>query len=679
MLSPRIPSHILSVLLFALILLAIIPAAGASTLAPEDILNMEAPGHFTLSADGDTLVYIRSTCTDLTPPANNGTLMYIDVTSATEEECTTPEQSVTAYALSPDGQTVVYSAMPREGGPESMYLLHLPDRNATRLSGGTDELIGDFSFLGTDRLVFTGAPGNATASADDDVVIVVDEPPEPVILKTYALTDGRIAPLSANTDVITIWEPSPDGRYVLYKAAPDPESWEIGAPFRYAVLNTLTGEEQELFTSVEGYQDENQFAWSPDSSIVYVERFINGGLRYPVENAADLLVYTPATQTLEEVPLTWDRGMFIDLFNSDIEVNPFNDGAYLFLAGGTNPKLARVTRVGGMWQMTFPEGRDSGNIYAAESDSTGQILVYNHNAACSPPQFYRATVSGNEIQDPVMLTRLNRDLMQKDLGTSDVVTWKGAQGDTVTGIIRYPPGYEEGTQYPLVLVIHGGPNYADFDSWRDTWEFPYHLITGRGAVTLSVNYHGSTNFGLDFARSIEGGQYYDLPIEDLLTGIDHLAQQGIINRSQVGVTGWSNGGILTLALITKDPTLKVAVSGAGTADENSQIANTNGIVMDKMYYEKSPYQDPGSFQQILPLYQAENVRTPLLMMIGTDDPQVDPASAWVTYRAYKEGSQAPVRFVLFKDQPHHMTTPETQARKVEEELNWLDQYLFSSV
>jgi dipeptidyl aminopeptidase/acylaminoacyl peptidase len=676
MILRRIPV-ILTFILLSALALAFIPAASASALTPDDILYMETPGHFTLSADGGNLVYIRSAGTDLKPPANNGTLMYVDVNSATELALTGPDQSVTACALSPDGKTVAYAAMPREGGPVSMYLTNLTDRKRTALSGVTDEPAGSFLFLGNDRLIFTGAP--AGAATDSEVAIVADELPEPVILRTYSLKDGIIAPLSANNDVITIWEPSPDGKYVLYKASPNPKSWETGATFRYALLNTLTGEEKELFTLVEGYQDENQFAWSPDSSDVYIEKIINGGLRYPVENAAELLVYSPATRKLEEVPLNWDRGLHIDIFNSDIEVNPFNGGAYLFLANGTNPKLVRATRSNGGWKMTTLNGRDAGNIFAAESDSTGSTIVYNYNSASSPPQLFRAAVSGSEITDPVMLTGLNQDLIQKNLGSSEVTKWEGAEGDTIYGVIRYPPGYEKGKLYPLVLVIHGGPNYADFDSWRDTWEFPYHLITDKGAVTLSVNYHGSTNFGLDFARSIEEGHYYELPIEDLMTGVDHLAEMGIINRSQVGVTGWSNGGILTLALITKDPTLKAAVSGAGTDDENSQIANTNGIVMDKMYYEKSPYQDPAAFQSILPLYQAENVRTPLLMMIGTKDPQVDPSSAWVTYRAYKEGSQAPVRFVLFKDQPHHMTTPETQERKIQEELNWLDQYLFSSL
>ena len=673
--TPRLlPLFLLAALLITALLVIPVSAEVSGSLVPADILSMETPGHFTLSSDGWNLLYIRSVGTDLNPPKDNGTLMYIDVRPATETALSGPGDSVMSYALSPDGNTVVYAAQPRAGGPVSLYLTHVHDTKAIRLQNVTDELAGSYAWLGTDRLVFTGAPAGAVDGSGD--VVVVDETPAPVILKTYRTKDGTIAPLSSNHDVITIWAPSPDGKYVLYKAAPDPASWQAGPTFRYVLLDTKSGEERQLFTSLEGYQDSNQFAWSPDSNVVYIERFENGGLRYPVEDAAYLQAYTPATQTLEEVPLGWDRGLFVDLFNSDIEVNPFNGGAYLLLADGTNPKLARLVRNSTGWQVTLLDGKDQGNIFALETDRTGSSIVYDHNSASLPPQFIRASVEGAAITAPVQLTDLNHNLLAKDLGSSEVTSWTGARGDTVYGVIRYPPGYVKGTQYPLVLVIHGGPNYADFDSWRDTWEFPYHLITNKGAVTLSVNYHGSVNFGFDFAQAIEGGHYYDLPIEDIETGIDHLAGRGIINRSQVGVTGWSNGGILTLGLITKDPTLKAAVAGAGTADENSQVANTNGIMMDKMYYAKSPYQDPQAFRDVIPLYQADKVRTPLLMMIGTNDIQVDPASAWVTYRAYKEGSTAPVRFVVFKGQPHHMKTPETQARKVQEELNWLDQYLF---
>ena len=275
------------------------------------------------------------------------------------------------------------------------------------------------------------------------------------------------------------------------------------------------------------------------------------------------------------------------------------------------------------------------------------------------------------------MTFLNPEIVSKFGGSSEVIHWTGALGDEIEGIVRYPPGYMEGKDYPFVFVIHGGPTYTDFDSWRDTWEFPYCLLSETGAVLLSANYHGSMNYGFEFAESIEGGHYYDLPVEDLLAGKDYLTDLGIIDPSKTASTGWSNGGILNLALITEDTSLKAAISGAGTAEGNALIANTNGIVMTKMYYGETPYQNPVMFLDILPVYNAENVRTPLLMMIGSEDTSVEPSSAIATYMTFIEDGSAPVRFLVFPGETHHPSTYVHQYRKVEEELGWLDKYLFS--
>ncbi|HOJ97719.1 MAG TPA: prolyl oligopeptidase family serine peptidase, partial [Methanospirillum sp.] len=431
----------------------------------------------------------------------------------------------------------------------------------------------------------------------------------------------------------------------------------------------------EVMTRIEGYQDENEFAWSPDSSMVYIERNINGGIHYPVRYASDIVVYIPETRTREEIPLQWEKKLHNDLFNEDIEITPFNGGVYVFLANGTNPQLARYDKTDMGWIMTLLSGEHQGNIFALEAAKDGSRLYYNYNSASVPPQIYAADVLSGEIRNPEKLTNLNKNLQQRSLGTSEVIEWTGAQGDTVQGILRYPPGYTPGTPYPLIVVIHGGPTYTDFDSWRDTWEFPYHLITDRGAITLSTNYHGSSNWGFAFAQSIEGGHIHDLPIEDFMKGIEHLSQQGIIDKNRVGVTGWSNGGILTLNWITQDPSLKVAVAGAGYADENSQVSNTNGIVMNRMYHEYSPFENPEYYLPIMGVYNAENVKTPLLMLQGTEDDSVAPASALSTYRAYKMASNADVRMILFKDQPHHMKTYPNQLRKVSEEIDWLSKGL----
>jgi WD40 repeat protein len=127
-------------------------------LAPEDILQMEQPGHFTLSPDGLTLVYINSLGADLAPPQGNGTLSYIDLQTGTEDAISGPMESVTSYALSPDGSCVVYAAMPRTGSSSTLALVRLADRSITRLQKAPEDLFDGFFWLGQDRLAFAGKP-----------------------------------------------------------------------------------------------------------------------------------------------------------------------------------------------------------------------------------------------------------------------------------------------------------------------------------------------------------------------------------------------------------------------------------------------------------------------------------------------------------------------------------------
>ncbi len=650
-------------------------AADTGNLTNNDILMMETLHHFHLTPDGTKLVYLTTTGTDLSPPADNGTLRLIDTGTQSEVILSDPAESVSVWAVSPDGSRVAYASMPLAGGESSLTVRDLSTLERVNPTDVPGDLLNGFAWLGTDRLAYTGAPVEDTGKHLPGDVLVMDAIPDPVILKSYAVRDGTVTPLTANNDVVYAYRPSPDGRYIIYKAARYPESWLEAPTFRYVMLDTATGAENEFMALVEGYQDENEFAWSPDSSVVYIERMQNGGITYPVRYTSDIVAYTPATKTLEEIPMNWERRLLKDLFNDDIEMTPFDGGVYALLADGTNPKVAKYTRTDGGWEMELLRGEHQGNIFALESTPDGSGIYYNYNTAAVPPQIYAADVRGRTIANSERLTDLNEDLLAKPLGSSEVIEWTGSLNETVQGVLRYPAGYTPGTTYPLVVVIHGGPTYTDFDGWRDTWEFPYHLITDAGFVTLSANYHGSSNYGFAFAQSIEGGAYSSLPTEDFEKGIDYLAKRGIIDAERTGSTGWSNGGILTLAWITTYDGLKAAVAGAGMADQNSQFSNTNGAVMTKMYYNQTPFQDPEAYIPLMGAYHAENVTTPLLMLNGMNDDSVSPASAVSTYRAYKEASTADVRMVLFKGEPHHLTKHQNQVRKVDEEIGWLKNYL----
>ena len=651
-------------------------AEQSGNLTYDDILKMNYLHQFILTADEKNLVYFITEGDDLAPPGDNATLMMIETSTGKNTVLSSPDESVTEWSVSPDGIRVAYASMPRNGGESSLYIIDISTLYKVKKTEAPGELLSGFAFAGSDHLVYLGAYPNTTKDNKPGSVIVMDAIPDPVILKSYDIGSGTITNLTNNSDVIYEYMPSPDGKYVVYKSSVYPEVWLTDPVFRYYMLDVVIGTEDEIMTRVEGYEDENELVWSPDSSVAYIERNINGGIHYPIRYSSDIVTYTPATKTLEEVPLQWKRTLHVDTFNADVEITPFNGGVYALLADGTNPKLAKYARNATGWEMTMLKGEHQGNIFALDTTDDGKTLYYNYNTPTVPPQIYHAEVSGDSINKPVQITSLNTELLVKQLGTSEVIEWQGANNDTIKGILRYPPGYVPGTPYPLVFVVHGGPTYTDFDSWRDTWEFPYHLITDTGVITLSVNYHGSSNFGFDFAKSIEGGNYYKLPVEDFNKAIDYLSEKGVIDKNKVATTGWSNGGFLNLGWITMYDGLKAAVAGAGSADENSEDAYINGIIMNKMYYDNTPFVDPESYIPIKGVYNADKVNTPLLMFQGTKDFSVVPPSAVTTYRAYKMGSKTDVEMIIFKDEPHHLEIYSNQLRKVTEEINWLTSHLF---
>lgn len=669
----------LSVVLLGIITLVLCPAllAQEEPLSYDDILKMEYLHKFVLSPDESKIIYLVTEGDDLTPPADNATLRMILTKSKTETILSSPDESVTSWSVSPDSRHLAYSALPRTGGDSYLAILDLTTMKVEKMPGVPKELLNGFSWAGTSGLAYLGPSPDTPEDTKPGGVMIMDKEPDPVILNSYDIKTGEITNLTTNTDVIYAYLPSPNGKYILYKSSEYPEVWLTNPEFTYYLLDVENGTEDEIMTREEGYQDENEFAWAPDSSVVYIERMINGGMHYPVRYASDIITYSPATGTVEEIPMQWDRLMLKDLFNDDIEMTPFMGGVYALLADGTNPQLVKYTKTPSGWNMVLLKGEHQGNIFALESTVDGNTLYYNYNSASVPPQIYKAHISGDSIGTPENMTHLNAKLLEKPLGSSEVIEWKGAGGDTIQGVVRYPPGYTKGTLYPLVVVIHGGPIYTDFDSWRDTWEFPYHLITSAGFVALSPNYHGSSNFGFDFAASIEEGHTYSLAVEDMMNGVAVLADKGVIDKNRVGVTGWSYGGILTLSWVTKDNSLKAGVVGAGYQDENSQLAYTNGIVMNRMYYDKTPFEDPEPYIRNMGVYNAGNVTAPILMLQGTVDNAVVPASAMTTYRAYKMASKGDVQMILFKDEPHHMKHYDNQVRKVTEEIEWLSGHLLS--
>ncbi|MEO1083206.1 MAG: prolyl oligopeptidase family serine peptidase, partial [Acidobacteriota bacterium] len=260
----------------------------------------------------------------------------------------------------------------------------------------------------------------------------------------------------------------------------------------------------------------------------------------------------------------------------------------------------------------------------------------------------------------------------------DIVRWIGDEEDEVEGVLSYPFDYEEGKRYPLILDIHGGPTGYDRNSWDSNWASPTPLWRQRGAFVFRVNYHGSGNFGLEWAESIRE-RYYELEIPDIESGVDMLIEKGLVDPDQMATSGWSNGGILSAGLIVHTDRYKAAIIGAADVEWISDWSNVDfGASFDNYYFGGPPWERLDHYIEKSPFFKLPEVTTPSLVHTGTEDRNVPPHQSWSIFRPMQQVGKADVRLLLYPGEPHGLRGFEHRRRKMEEDVAWFDRYLFET-
>ena len=218
---------------------------------------------------------------------------------------------------------------------------------------------------------------------------------------------------------------------------------------------------------------------------------------------------------------------------------------------------------------------------------------------------------------PKRLTNLNPQVDTWKLPRISVVSWKGAKGDAVEGILELPPDYKKGDKLPLVVEIHGGPTTAAHCSLQ-YWIYGRTLLPAKGYALLRPNYRGSTGYGDRFLTDLVGHEN-DLDVEDILAGVDALVEKGIADPKRLGVMGWSNGGYLTNCLITKTTRFKAASSGAGIVDTVMEWGSNDEPAYAIVFKKGFPWNRAALYHKASPTYALDKVRTPTLIHVGGGD------------------------------------------------------------
>ena len=654
---------------------------------PEDFIYSEIVTQFRVSPDGKWLVWVKS-AGDKEKDARISNLFLSSLTDNKEIELTRGSDNNMEPRWSPDGALIAFLSSRKrpdakpDAAPVQIWLMNPHGGEPwplTELARAPQRI----EWLDKDTLIYSAQEDptlyeqELKKKKDDSEVADEAEREPPVRLFKIRVKNKTITRLTMNTDWISDWAVSRDGKYAVARHEKSLHyKFDQKIPPVTILHDLANGTEKQVFT--EGRIVPYGYDWAPDNSGFYAVAPYSTDPRFLTANILLAYFYDVTSGQSTKVNLDWENGV-----GYDFQAIP--GGFLALLAAGSHNELARYSATKGAdgwnWKREQVSGEHAKNLQGFHVGDDGKTIVYDTSTASKMPQLYRAQLDGAKLETPVQITKLNENLVtNRAHAKTEVIRWKGANGDEVEGILYYPANYEPGKKYPVITAIHGGPMGADHDLWGESWAYPIQLFTQQGAFVLRPNYHGSSSYGLKWAESICCGKYYDLETPDINDGVDYLIAKGLADPDRVATMGWSNGSILSTSLITTYPDrYKVASVGAGDVEWISDWGNVDfGQSFDAYYFGKSPLEDPQLYIQKSPLFKMDRVKAPVLIFQGTADRNVPPDQSWSYFRALQYYGKVPVKFVIFPGEPHGPRKLTHQMRKVEEEQAWFAKYFFKN-
>ncbi len=341
------------------------------------------------------------------------------------------------------------------------------------------------------------------------------------------------------------------------------------------------------------------------------------------------------------------------------------------LARGVETELARFDATQPGAQPQRLAGAEGKIIQSLSLSADGRQAALVVNSPNHPPELY--THSKGTLQ---RVTDSNPWLSSYAFAKQEVVRHKARDGQELEGILIRPLNEVAGTRYPLILSVHGGPEAHESNGWLTNYSRPGQMAAARGFAVFYPNYRGSTGRGVAFSKLGQGdaaGKEFD----DLVDAVDHLIAIGLVDKSQVGITGGSYGGYATAWCSTRySERFAAGVMFVGISDKISKVGTTD--IPDEEFYVhalKRPWENWQFFLERSPIYYADKCKTPLLILHGKDDPRVNVGQSRELYRHLKVRNQSPVRLVLYPGEGHGNRRAASRLDYNLRMLQWFEHYL----
>ncbi len=646
-------------------------AASARTIDFSDVRNIVSLSSPQISPDGKRIVFFRSR-PDFTKDRSQTDLMLMDVKTKKVRQLTFNRRGLGSPRWSPDGSSIALLMSTTVEGvtdpQEEIFVLPLDGGDpqpVTKAEQGVDGFAwspngSQFAFITQDPNPYkkqVDAHLDAFEVGANDYLHTAAAIPSHLWV-TSSNGSGTAKRLTSGTWSLGTVDPgatselswSSDGKKIAFIHFPTPLIGNsLGGvvdvvDVRTGARNRLTGN-----SGLEGSPDfapaGNLIAYSRNTNgddtngnAIYVTR-LGGGPGYDIRKQIGRNINGTA----------WDPS-----------------GKALWLFGPNGERTAA-------WYVTLGGSTQRVNTGDVSISQTGQIarksgaLAFVGTTTSHPAELYYLA---SPKSSPVRLTNYNGFITKLQLGRVVEMNWKN-DGFAEDGVLTLPPRYNSQKSYPLVLVIHGGPQSASTLAWNSQNQ----LFAAHGYLVFNPNYRGSTNLGDRYEHAI----WHDAgagPGRDVMAGIATVEKAYNVDKSRMAVTGWSYGGYMTSWMTGHYNIWKAAVAGAALNDWFDDYNVAFYVYTDVPWFGGSPWNPKytAMWRDQSPITYAQSIHAPTLIMGDIGDNNVTITNSFKMYHALKDNG-VPVQFVAYPVHGHFPSDPVRSEDVTRRWLAWVDRYL----
>ena len=358
--------------------------------------------------------------------------------------------------------------------------------------------------------------------------------------------------------------------------------------------------------------------------------------------------------------------------NVDRWVNSFtwapDSNAIFFTTDDRGRQAIQMIPVGGGQMRTVASGESE--LDDMQLTRNGKTMVYTQQTGTSPVEIYAASSTGGT---PVALTHLNDAVLNSHQMTPLDEFWVDMpDGARVQSFVVKPYGFTESRKYPVLMLIHGGPQ----GNWGQSWSYRWNaqVFAAAGYVVIMPNPRGSTGYGQKFIDDINhdwGGK----PFDDIMAVTDHVvAEMPYADGARMVAAGGSYGGYMIDWILGHTQRFKALISHAGVYDLKSEFGATEELWFPLWEMGGTPWDKPEDYARMSPDGFVKDFHTPTLVITGELDFRVPYTQSLELFTALQM-QKVPSKLMVFPDEGHWVLKPQNSLAWYKTFLDWADSWV----